>query len=278
MNERQDWLRWRKTGLGASDISALYNAHSKMTPYSLWKDKTNPEIIEEESNFATQLGNDLEPKARARFAAIWNLDNFSDETFEPTKVSMQDIPFMLASLDGASKDLSTILEIKFLSRPSLIEKMTPGKIKHLAVMNESLPITHIDDGCGRTPYGFWLQIQHQLLVTGAARCFFISYEPQPDDSRPVSMHHCEVKPNIEFMKNHITKCENFWNLVISKTSPPLIHNDYSSLRVKGAKALAQQYKQTKTGELELLSMMSDPLMHCDGLYLNRLTREIKNAP
>lgn len=274
MENRKEWLLWRKMGLGASDVSALYGCHTVLTPFKLWLDKITPEVIEEESNFATQMGNDLEPKARARFAALYNLDHFSDETFEPARIQSG---FMMASLDGASKDMKTILEIKFMSRPGAIEKLTPGKRKHLAVVNDSLPVTHDTDAMGRVPYGYWIQIQHQLLVSGADSCFFISYEPQPDD-RAVSMHYCEVKPNTEFMRSHIEKCANFWSLVLSKTRPDLIDADYSNLRSKGATALAQKYKQTRDGAVELFSMMTDDLQKIDGLYLHRSTQEILSCP
>ena len=267
MATREEWLNWRHKGLGASDVSALYGLHYSMTAYDLWKSKTSPVFMEQEASFAAQMGNDLEPKARERFAALFNFDHFSDETFEPARVEMKDFPFMLASLDGASKDMKTLIVIKFMSRPSVdaMDKLTPGKVKHLAVLN------------GEIPEAYRIQIQHQLLVTGAESCHFISYEPPPIPEVAASMNSCIILPDLEFMVNHLRKCEEFWDLVRSRVAPPLVADDYKNLRVKGGKALAQAYKQNphELIKKELMGMMTEDRMHIDGLYLNRLTNEVR---
>lgn len=283
-NTREEWLRWRQTGIGSSDAPIIHGISKYATPRQLWEGKLAEKFKEEESNFVLQMGNDLEPKARARFAALWNLENFpppgEEETFEPRRVQMQDLPFMLASLDGASKDLETIIEIKFMSRPSVDDpnKLTPGKVKHLDVLDETLPITAFEGYRCRVPYMYWIQIQHQLAVTGAKRCFFISYEPAPVEGTPVSMNSCEVLPDVKFMESHIYRCCNFWEHVLHKSPPALVVADYKKLKVAGAKALAQKYRQTADGEEELFALMDQDLMHIDGVFLNRKDRTVRSKP
>jgi putative phage-type endonuclease len=39
-NEREDWLRWRSTGIGASDIAGILGVSPWASPYSVWAQKS----------------------------------------------------------------------------------------------------------------------------------------------------------------------------------------------------------------------------------------------
>jgi len=204
---REDWLRWRKKGIGSSDAASLWG-HGFRSIEDVYFDKISSEIKEEPSSYILELGNQYEPIARRLFSLYYNLDNFSDETFPAKNVAMADLPFMMASLDGSSDDSDEILEIKY-----------QGKLPHYRVNNLTLLITDPHEtkknSDGRVPYKYWIQMQHQLLVTGAKKCHFISYNPK---CSPVLLS-CIVLPDEMFHVEHIKKCTWFWECVLNKVNP-----------------------------------------------------------
>lgn len=252
MEDRNDWLRWRRTGIGSSDAPILHGISEYATVHDLFEQKidTGP-IVEQEDNFVTRLGNEMEPKARVRFAALYSIEKMRDEEFAPRKLEMKDLPFMKASLDGASKDLTEIVELKYMSKPPLDTKaLTPGQIKHQNVLVETLPTTSANGEDCRVPYAYWMQVQHQLLVSGARVCYFTSFDGE-------SLHHCEIFPDVEFMKLHLAKCAEFWNRVQCLTPPPLTQADYKEVRVKGAKGHIQKWKHLAVLRDEIEGQMAD---------------------
>lgn len=183
MNEREKWLEWRHLGIGSSDSAAIHQESPYMTRYELGQQKLKKEYTEIPSNWAMQKGNDLEPIARKEFAALYNIENNTNETFEPKLVQMADYEFMRASLDGCSEDGNVIIEIKYQGREN-----------------------HEASSKGIIPRNYFIQMQHQLLVSGAELCHFVSFDGK-------TMHTQKVFPDLEFMKKHIELCTDFWDAV-----------------------------------------------------------------
>jgi hypothetical protein len=269
MEDRKDWLRWRKNGIGGSDAPALWEASPYLTFRDLIIDKLDPSVEEKESNFITSRGNDLEIKARYKLSTMYNLHYSADEDFAPKKIQSEALPFMLATLDGSTKDGRVIAEFKFMSEPPTEGKpLTPGQLKHSLVNRTDIPISDPLKEC-RVPFNYWIQIQHQLAVSGAEYCIFGSFDS-------VTLNTCKVLPDLKFIEQHIDKCAKAWQLVLAKKIPEPSNEDYKELRVKGAKTKTQEWKQLKrlleetterleTIRDELLAMCDHPLMTCDGV-------------
>src|SRR5574343_1105455 len=223
--ERSEWLKNRRAGIGSSDAAAVHGLSPYSTAYELWQEKTSTDITEEPSSFVMSKGNEFEPIARAKFAALHNIENFTEETFEPANLEMASLPFMKASLDGWSSDKRIVVEFKY-----------QGVAEHARTGDSTLTVKE------RVRLHYWIQVQHQLLVSGADFAWFVSYNGE-------SLTMVKIEPDLEFMRLHLTKCETFWTLVEAKVPPPLTLDDYSSLKAKGATALVREWKETSNPEI-----------------------------
>lgn len=258
---REEWLKKRKRGIGSSEAACLYGV-GYMTELELYNEKISDDIKEKPSNFAMERGNEYEPIARKIFTSLFNIDNFTEESFEPLFVRHKDAPFMIASLDGANKDLSIIIEIKY-----------QGQKAYDAVIDQSLPIKD-----GRVPLKYWIQVQHQLLVSGADVCHFVSYNPKyKNEVRCVS-----VLPDVGFHKEHVKKCIDFWAKVEAKLPPKPSEDDY--IELSGAKALAKKYidisnkiskyeEELKAIKAQILDKVTHPKMRCGALNIRQEERQ-----
>ena len=110
----EEWLCWRKKGIGGSDVSAILGINKWTSAIELWLDKTNQKNDPVEVNEAMQWGTILEPVIRDHFATV------TGKTVMEVKAMLQhpDHPFMLADVDGVTTDDNgnpAILEIKTAS-------------------------------------------------------------------------------------------------------------------------------------------------------------------
>ena len=56
---REEWLEYRRLGIGGSDAGAIIGMNPYATPYSVWADKTG-RLPEKEDNEAMRQGRDFE--------------------------------------------------------------------------------------------------------------------------------------------------------------------------------------------------------------------------
>ena len=92
----EEWLRWRKKGIGGSDVASILGINKWSSAIELWLDKTNQKNDPKEANSAMEWGI-MEVKA-----ILQNSEH----------------PFMLADVDGVTTDDNgdpAILEIKTAS-------------------------------------------------------------------------------------------------------------------------------------------------------------------
>ena len=106
---RQEWLEHRRGGVGASDCSAIMGESPYSTMLDIYKSKVNP-IEEKEPNWAMQLGNKLEPIARAKYEILKDADFPAANFIHASK------PHYRVSLDGYSRELNKAIEVKYCGR------------------------------------------------------------------------------------------------------------------------------------------------------------------
>lgn len=133
-----EWLAYRLTMRNASETAAVLGLSPWTTPYQLWLLKSGRQA--QAVNTAMQHGTDLEPAARAAYEVK------TGEIMQP--LVLQDGPYS-ASLDGMTLEGGLIVEIKcpFRGQGSALWK---------------------DVADGTVPGHYALQVQHQLMVSGAA--------------------------------------------------------------------------------------------------------------
>jgi putative phage-type endonuclease len=187
-----EWLAWRKTVITATDASILMGNNPWDTPYKVWQRKLG--LAEEKvSNDAMERGKRLEPEARAQFNERYGI------LMEPAIVESTEYEFLGASLDGMCPINNSLLEIK-----------CGGAKLHAMAAQGEIPQYYRD------------QMQHQLIVTGAERCYYYSYDGA-DGIR------IEVLPDPGFKESFIPKAREFWRCVAMEEAPPLEDKDYRDM-------------------------------------------------
>lgn len=120
----EEWLAWKRDGIGASDISILMGSHPNKTPISLYHEKLGEQPIY--VNDAMKNGIMEEPNARN-----WLSREFSIELLSSCAQD-DEFPFMRCSFDAINKEGNWIAEIK-----------TPYHIVRLNEMMQNVPLMHI---------------------------------------------------------------------------------------------------------------------------------------
>ncbi len=149
LNLRQgtpEWHGYRKGKIGASLAPVIMNVSPWQTQYQLWEEmlEIRPPKVQTDS---MKRGLDLEQRARNLFEMETGIAVFDAVYQHPI------IEWMFASLDGYSADCQTIIEIK-----------CPGATDHDSAIN------------GMIPEKYYPQLQHQIAVTNAKNCFYVSYD------------------------------------------------------------------------------------------------------
>jgi len=152
----QEWLEYRRTRGGASEVAALFECSPFMpkNAFELYQVKTGEREVF--VNDAMRFGNRNEPAARAK------LEDMLGESLEPQVLEDSKNPRIVASLDGQTIDGQTIVEIK-----------CPPKGK------ESKAWKALEDN-GKPDRHYYLQIQQQLMCSGAKFCLFAVYDADAD--------------------------------------------------------------------------------------------------
>ncbi|MCD8308445.1 MAG: YqaJ viral recombinase family protein [Clostridia bacterium] len=142
-----EWLSFRNGGIGSSDAAAVLGLSKWKTNQDLWEEKTGLRKPKDLSlNERVKYGQDAEPLLISLFALQY-ADKYDVKT-DKNAVYLKD-GHQFASLDAELTDLETrargILEVKTVVADSS------------AVWNE---------WDGKVPDTYYIQVLHQLLVTG----------------------------------------------------------------------------------------------------------------
>lgn len=187
-----EWLSWRKTVITATDCPAILGSSPWASAYQVWQRKLG--LVDEiKSNEAMERGKRLEPEARAQFTERYSIE------MQPVVVESTEFDFLGASLDGISYLGNHILEIK----------CGGSKLHDMAEQ-------------GIVPEYYLHQIQHQLLVTRADKCFYYSYNGKDGIC-------IEVLPDPLFEAKFLPKAREFLRCIAFNEPPSLQDSDYKDM-------------------------------------------------
>lgn len=185
----EDWLKWRKKGIGSSDSAIVCGLSPWRSPFSLWLDKVG-EMPPQEETFAMKMGHVLEPVVASLFQEQtgFRVKRRNAILQHPT------YPFMLANLDRLTHDGTG---------------WVPFECKTTAQWNEDAWEN------GAVPDFYQVQVQHQMAVTGSDhawiavliggnRFIYVRLERDPD-----------------VIKTLIAMEQEFWHLVETGTAPAI---------------------------------------------------------
>ena len=142
---RKEWLNWRTSGIGGSDVSIIFGLNKFRSVYQLWLEKTGQVIPVEEENDYTHFGTILEPIVKAEFTRRTGLEIRSRNAI----LQSEEYPFMLADLDGVIYENGEMC---------IFEAKTASTYKK-EIWEEGVPVE------------YQLQIQHYMAVTGAKKTY-----------------------------------------------------------------------------------------------------------
>jgi len=206
-----EWLDYRRTRGGASEVAALFGDSPFLDgAKALYERKTGK--TEAYVNDAMRHGIEHEDAAREALAEMHNT------TFEPQVVEHPKNPRIIASLDGINPNGTTIAEIK--CPPKGVES---DVWQHVA--NHNAPPQH-----------YWLQIQQQLACSNASQCVFAVY-----DANTKEILTCTVEPDAATHKDIVAAWEEFF-LHLDAGIPPVDTRDRTDTEWHAA---AQAYREAK---------------------------------
>ena len=190
----EEWLRWRKKGIGGSDVSAILGINKWASAIELWLDKTNQKNDPVEVNEAMQWGTILEPIIRDHFAAV------TGKAVMEVKAMLQhpDYPFMLADVDGVTADDN--------GNPAILEIKTASEYKR-------------DEWSDGVPTYYQTQVQHYLCVTGVSK----AYVAVLIGGNSFRIYEVDANPEVQQMLIAVEK--NFWDKVQNMIRPDMDGSD-----------------------------------------------------
>jgi len=185
----EEWHNHRKQYRNASESAIVMDLSPWLTPYQLWELKTG-RAVTQEATVPMKHGTQLEPFARAAYEAKTGL------VMQPLVITSGDYS---ASLDGITLDGDMIVEIKCPYK---------GKSSDLWQSAEA----------GEVPQMYQVQVQHQLMVSGAKLAHFWVFDGT--EGLLLSVEQDEV------CQQRIRRAwDEFSNFVATDTPPPLSEGD-----------------------------------------------------
>ena len=191
---REGWLRYRKCGIGGSDVAAILGISKWNSAISLWLDKTNQTNEPVEENEAMQWGTIMEPIIRNHFAEV------TGKMVVEVKAMLQhpEYPFMLADVDGLTEDDA--------GNPAILEIKTASEYKRAEWEND-------------IPSYYQTQVQHYLCVTGVQK----AYVAVLIGGNSFKVY--EVDSDAEIQSMLIAVEKDFWNKVQNMIRPEMDGSD-----------------------------------------------------
>lgn len=212
MQDHNAWLDMRKQGIGGSDAGAIMGLNAYKSPYELWLEKTGQAEPQDLSdNQFIYWGQKNESNI-----ADW----FEEATGKKVKrcgtLRSVQFPFMLANVDRTVVGENAGLEIK-----------TAGVSQYKKWQDDEIPDA------------YYCQCLHYMAVTGADS-WYIAVLLGGNEAvwKKIDRNEDDIQTLIEAEKN-------FWNLVQTKTPPPIDGSESC------ANALREKYADGKDAEVAL---------------------------
>ncbi len=188
-----EWIEWRSSGIGASDVSVLTGSNMYSTPLKLWEKKCGYRE-EEPINIAMAHGIANEDVARQ-----W-MNNYFKLNLKPLCIEDSSKSHYKASLDGYDASTETLVEIKCPISPRILAN---------ARTHNAVP-------------GYWHdQMQWQIMLCQPKRAILALWDP--DNQCCITIEMFAITETIEMMQQMSDK---FWNQVQMGKEPDATDADF----------------------------------------------------
>lgn len=185
-----EWLAWRTKGITATESAVILGRNPYKTPWRLWCEKTgradSPDLS---ANPLVRFGRENEDRVRQLFEAAHS------EIVLPACGESDADPILRASFDGLTS-VGEPVEIKCPSETTIDE---------IRLIAEASPA-----------FGLYsMQVQHQLLVSGAQRGWLVFYDRTKEE-----LIEFEVVRDEKLIAEILSGCRDFWDRFIAKGKEP----------------------------------------------------------
>lgn len=219
------WVDYRKSRIGASEAPAILGLSPWETRFGLWLKKTGRLVEKYDPSkpvpYQVAKGNYWEPMVRARYEIINNMP------MDPIVLTHPEHNWIMASLDGLSRDRKRVLEIKCAGKDTF-SKAKEGIVSDV----------------------YWAQLEQQLYVSGAEQVDFYVASIGVRNGKEQILDTALVR-YMSVPERRDTLLRNlfeFWREVNEDIPPALTAQDQVSLRRPEARPLFR-----RIGELERAS-------------------------
>lgn len=202
MSDRAEWLAWRRSGIGASDVAGILGVSPWSSPWSVWADKLGltPDAVDSDR---MEFGRRAEGLLADYFASRTGLVVRGEQT----RCTHPDEPWMICTLDGYACDGQEPV--------GLFEAKTTG-----------------DAPWDEVPVYYVAQAQWQMAVTGMDRVWFgvlhLAF------GRPAFRVY-EVAADREDMAAMVAACRAFWcDHVAAQVAPAADGHDATGAAIAAA--------------------------------------------
>lgn len=209
----EDWLEFRKTGIGGSDASIVCGINKYKSPVELWMEKTSRQPHQEAGESA-YWGTQLENIVRDEFIKRTGLE----VKLVKCILQSEEFPFTQANLDGICRD-ENFGDCVFEAKTASAFKMSEWE--------------------NSIPDEYMLQVQHYMAVTG----FKAAYIAVLIGGNTFKWR--LVERDEELISMLIELESAFWNCVQNDTPPPIDGSDAC------AKFLAEKFSESKKLQINL---------------------------
>ncbi len=197
----------RKKGIGASDTACVLERNPYKTNVELWEEKTG---IRESEDISDKPHVKYGTEAEQYLRELFRLDFPEyDVTYEPYKMiaNLKNYPFLFATLDG-------VLTEKNAGRKGILEIKTTEILNSVQILKWKNCI----------PDNYYIQVLHQLLVTGYDFAIVKAQLKFSYDGLRLETRHYTIERNevIQDMTYLLKKEIAFWKCVTQKVKPNLI--------------------------------------------------------
>lgn len=223
----EEWLAWRRKGLGGSDAGVVMGVSPWRTRYELWLEKTG-RYRKKANEFITEKGHKYEDRARALYQI------FDDRSYPPQLVTSHFYDYLRVSLDGYCEENTTPMEIKFQGRR---EHRRVGLYRKI-VKRYGEEKADLIPKRKFIPEKYWAQIQYQLLVTEAKQLIFLSYNDVLDEIEWIT-----ILPDRPYQVELMSAMKRFWNEnILGDKMPELTAKDYLLVKDEDTEVFEDLYE------------------------------------
>jgi putative phage-type endonuclease len=183
---RDEWLEWRKKGIGGSDAAAIIGLNKYKSAFEVYAEKLGLKA-EEPDNEAMRQGRDLEEYVAARFMEA------TGKKVRRRNAILQhpNYPFMIADIDRWIIGENAGLECKTTS------VLNPAKFSK-----------------GEYPANYYVQCMHYMAVTGAEKWYLAVLVLNK------AFHVFEIERDEDEIRALIEAEREFWEVHVLKQIPP----------------------------------------------------------